>query len=236
MTHASSALPRLVAAFTLLLGVVATTAFVASVATASAGAAAVPAVQDDDDGADDGADDGNGADDGETPAAESNPAAIHAGSCAALDPQPAYPLVEFGLPQTSDEDDDDEASASGATVQGAPTAVAVQTSETEVAVSLDDLLGDAYAIGVWAGSGTTATSVACGEIGGPAAVGTTLVVGLREQNGSGYVGIAVLADEDDDDRVEVTCYLARGLAGTAAQPAPAAPGGDDDGDDDGEED
>jgi hypothetical protein len=70
-------------------------------------------------------------------ASASQPAHIHKGSCENLDPAPAY-----GLPN-----------------------VMSGKSETTVAVSLDQLEQDAYAINVHKSSADLKTYVACGDIG-----------------------------------------------------------------------
>lgn len=55
------------------------------------------------------------------------------------------------------------------------------------------------------------TIIACGSIGGFVSGDddTDLAVGLREQNGSGFAGVALLDDDDDDNELDVDVYIAR---------------------------
>jgi hypothetical protein len=71
------------------------------------------------------------------PPADPQPAHIHKGTCAKLDPTPAFPLEN---------------------VEGG-------SSETDVEVSLEDLQGAAYAVNVHKSEADAGTYVACGEIG-----------------------------------------------------------------------
>jgi plastocyanin len=137
-----------------------------------------------------------------TPAATAaHPSHIHEGTCATLNPNPAYPLNDVA-----------------AVAPDAP-ADAVETATTTVDVSLDDLMASPYAINVHESAENIATYIACGDIAGPVADGT-LLVALREQNGSGYSGIAVLATNAAGG-TDVTVFLAQGESTTAAA-APAA--------------
>jgi plastocyanin len=127
--------------------------------------------------------------------ADAHPAHVHEGSCAELDPSPAYPLT-------------DVAPMEGAT-EGATSALPVAQSATEIEVALDDLLADPYAINVHLSAEESGTYIACGDIGGTLVEtddGRSLAIGLAEQNDSGFAGVAVLA-EDGDDGTTVTIYL-----------------------------
>ena len=148
----------------------------------------------------------------ETPegAVITHPAHVHKGSCAELDPNPAYPLNNVG-PRTDDDGnppDPDE-------IKGSLAANPVEVSETEIEVNLDDILTEAYAINVHLSDQEVTTYIACGDLGGPV-LDDKLYVGLNEQNGSGYHGIAIL--EKDDDNTKVTIYLAQ-----SPEMAPATP-------------
>jgi CHRD domain-containing protein len=68
--------------------------------------------------------------------AEAQPAHIHRGTCAELDPEPAFPLTNV--------------------VNG--------SSETEVQVSLEDLAAESYAVNVHRSEAEAETYVACGDI------------------------------------------------------------------------
>ena len=73
-----------------------------------------------------------------------------------------------------------------------------------------------HAIVVGAGADGEST-IACGEIGGTLTDDGNLVVGLREENGSGLAGIALLAPSVvDPATTDVSVYLASGLAAVEA--------------------
>jgi hypothetical protein len=56
--------------------------------------------------------------------------------------------------------------------------------------------------------------IACGPIGGFfSGDDDTLAVGSREQNVSGFAGVALLDDDDDDNELDVELYIARDVAG-----------------------
>jgi hypothetical protein len=126
-----------------------------------------------------------------TPAADgaaAHPSHIHAGTCAELDPNPAYPLDDV----TQIEDG------------------VVATSTTTVAVSIDDLFAEPYAINVHESAENVANYVACGDIAGPVVDGR-LVIGLHEQNDSGMAGVAVLTSNSAGG-TDVTVYSVSDLA------------------------
>jgi hypothetical protein len=111
---------------------------------------------------------------------------------------------------------------------GATTAVAVETSQTLVDASLDDLLAQPYAINVHESQDTIQNYIACGDLGGemmtgPAiANGGVLAIGLRELNHSGESGIALLCATENNQTM-VWIYLAKGLSGaTGDTGTPAA--------------
>jgi plastocyanin len=98
-------------------------------------------------------------------------------------------------------------------VFGAPTAVLVKESETDVALPLGDILSAPHAINVHESAEAIQNYIACGDIGGRVIDGD-LTIGLRELNDSGHHGVAVLAGADDGTAVKV--YLAE--EGTGAEP------------------
>ena len=112
------------------------------------------------------------------------PAHIHSGSCGEDLGDVVQPLNNL----TPAEGDD----------QGNRDAVAAETSFTSVPLSLDDILADDHAINVHLSTEEIQTYIACGEIGGPVAADGTLAIGLREQNDSGFTGIAFLAPSATD--------------------------------------
>jgi hypothetical protein len=144
------------------------------------------------------------------------PARIYAGRCGALGGEPAFQLIDVGAI---------EGIEAGEAPQGALTAIPAEFSTTVVNAPLADLLGTEHAIDVRVDDADPATSIACGDIGGPVEAGTDgdeLAVGLQERGNSAYSGIAWLQDEDE--RTLVRVFLARGLdSSDVAAPQAAAP-------------
>jgi hypothetical protein len=154
-------------------------------------------------------------DDQETPeAVVTHPAHVHVGSCAELDPNPAYPLDNIGPRLTDDDEMPDPED-----VKGSLTANPVMMSETEIDVNLDDLLETAHAINVHASDQDIATYIACGDIGGPV-LDDELYIGMIQQNDSGVYGIARL-EKEDGDKTKVTVWLVHTLT-APEQGTPAA--------------
>jgi hypothetical protein len=144
-----------------------------------------------------------------------HPAHIHKGSCADLDPNPAFPLDNVGPRLKDDELPPPE------DVKGSMTVAPVEVSETEdVEVKFDDLFTEAYAINLHESDQNVQNYIACGDIGGPV-IDDKVFIGLAEQNGSGYAGIAII-EKDGDDHVKVTIYLTRGLGGAAPVATPTS--------------
>jgi hypothetical protein len=95
---------------------------------------------------------------------------------------------------------------------GALTAIPAEFSTTVVNATLDTLLATEHAIDIRVDANDPATSIACGDIGGPVEAGATgdeLAVGLQERGQSAYSGIAWLQSESD--RTLVRVFMARGL-------------------------
>mgnify|MGYP000571898585 CR=1 FL=1 len=145
------------------------------------------------------------------------PARIYAGRCGQLGAEPAFQLIDIGSLEGVEE---------GETPEGALTAIPAEFSTTVVNTTLDNLVGTDFAIDIRVDDADPATSIACGDIGGPieaGADGNELAVGLQERGQSAYAGIALLQDEGE--RTLVRVFLARGLGGgdtvTVAQAAPA---------------
>ena len=101
---------------------------------------------------------------------------------------------------------------------GAPTAVLVKESETDVPLPLGDILSAPHAINVHESADAIQNYIACGDIGGRVIDGD-LVIGLRELNGSGHHGVAVL--EGDDDGTDVKVYLTEEGSGAETEQAAA---------------
>ncbi len=144
------------------------------------------------------------------------PARIYAGRCGTLGADAAFQLIDVGSVEGAEE---------GETPQGALTAIPAEFSTTVVNAALADLFASEFSIDVRVDDADPATSIACGDIGGPVETGATgaeLAVGLQERGNSAYSGIAWLQDEGE--RTLVRVFLARGLEGgstVAAQPAAA---------------
>lgn len=130
-----------------------------------------------------------------------HPAHIHAGTCEKLDPEVRSPLSDVTTGMTEDAPSGSEAAA--------PVAIGVTTLDA----TLTDILAGQYATDVHESVQSAERSIACGEIGGRL-VGNELAIGLKEQDGSGYVGIAWL--RADGDKTVVTLFLAQGLMSTAS--------------------
>ncbi len=160
-----------------------------------------------------------------TPAAReaaAHPAHIHAGTCDNLDPAPAFPLTNVGKTgmmqgMTGGTPEADAPEMGMSEPMGAESAATVETSYTVVDAPLEEIVEGGHAINLHESAENIETYIACGDVGGRIATGPgmeqggTLVVGLREVNGSGYSGVAVL--EGMGDQTEVILYLAEGLSG-----------------------
>jgi plastocyanin len=119
-----------------------------------------------------------------------HPIHIHSGTCDNLG-DVVFPLTDVKL------------NTAGETF-GSP-AIPVEESETEVAVTLSNLLSTPHAINIHESADAIQNYIACGNIGGRVVDGD-LEIGLREVNGSGHYGVAKL--DGDDDHVDVEIYLA----------------------------
>jgi hypothetical protein len=147
------------------------------------------------------------------------PVTLHSGSCGNLGEavvglrEATYPVGEFA---------------------GQASAVVAETSFTRVDGFVDDLLAAPYAINVAESFDAPDVSIACGDIGGIVDEIGGYVIGLSEQNGSGYRGVAYIAGEADLGRVNISVFLVPGppaavaaeevVAAPAASPPPATPG------------
>lgn len=124
-------------------------------------------------------------------------AAIHPGTCAAPEPEPAHILEAF-----------DRASGPGE-------ADGPLSSFSEVPVRLDGLLASPHAVLVTLG-GDLAATLACGEIEDVSG-GVILAIELVEQNDSGVSGLGLILDDGTVTRVSVILDEAAG-----ASPQPVA--------------
>jgi len=131
-----------------------------------------------------------------------HPAHIHVGTCAELDPNPAFPLNSVSLPVGENNE-----VVTNNDLQGALTNQPVETSESEAAVKFEDLLTTSYAINIHESAQNIQNYIACGDIGGFVVEGK-LSMSLLPQNDSGRTGIAIL--EEDGDNTKVTILLGGG--------------------------
>lgn len=124
----------------------------------------------------------------------SHPAHIHSGSC----PEPGD--VVLPLENLTD------LSATGEVV-GSDAVVATVSSRTVVDAPLSDILATDHAVNVHLSDDDMGTYIACGNIGGVLTPneeeGDGLIVGLAEQNDSGWAGVAWLAEMGDQTEVVV---------------------------------
>jgi hypothetical protein len=114
----------------------------------------------------------------ETTGSTHHPAALHAGTCAALRDVTAV-LADVVEPSSTPQD-----------------VVPAGASVTIIESTLDQLLAAPRAITVSQSHAHPKLAIACGTIGG-APVNANIVVGLAETNDSGYSGIAWLHDNSD---------------------------------------
>jgi hypothetical protein len=132
---------------------------------------------------------------------------VHPGTCTRPAKSPRYDLPDLPL--------------AGPPTEGAAEASPAMVSEGTVDLSVDTLLATPHAINLHLRSVPGGMIVACGEIGGTRQGDGSLATGLREMLGSGYVGIAYLApDPDDNGRTRVTVFLSAHLAEDARVAAP----------------
>lgn len=139
----------------------------------------------------------------EAPAADARPTALYAGACAEETADLGQVVSPLNGPAAPVGD-----------AQGQDGAAPAASSVTAIDLPFDDLLADAHAIAVLAADAEDAPVVACGEIGGTLTANGALVVGLREANGSGVAGVAILAPSALDPATsDVSVFVADDLVG-----------------------
>ena len=122
-------------------------------------------------------------------ASAAHPVHIHNGTCDSLDPAPLHVLSDIVATTES----------TGSTP--------VEISSTTVEATLADIANGEHAINAHESADNIETYIACGEIGALTdGSADQVAIGLRELNGSGYSGIAVL--QAAGDQTDVTIYLA----------------------------
>jgi hypothetical protein len=149
-------------------------------------------------------------------AGEGHPAHIHDGTCANLGGI-AHPLTNFtheGMMSTP-------MAGMESTPMAEPGEEVESQSSTTVEATIDDLLGEDYAINVHESMDKIDVYIACGDIDGTPENGQ-LQIELQEQNNSGVHGMAWLTDNGDGTTtVDVVLLGMHGMMGTPeASPAP----------------
>ncbi len=145
----------------------------------------------------------------EAAAIQGRPVHIHSGTCDELGEVvfPLNPIQE----------------AEGIT-EGNENATRVETSVTTLDVALADLLAEDFAINAHLSEEEIGTYIACGEIGGVPLPDGAIAIGLREQEGSRFAGIAYLAPAVDNvAQTNVSIFVvAEGLTGDGIEGTPEA--------------
>lgn len=155
--------------------------------------------------------------------ATERPAHVHSGTCAELGDvvAPLTSLTLAGGGTGADESVSDDISM----------AIPAEYSFTTVPLSLDEMMAADHAINVHESPENIQTYISCGDIGGTVDANGTLVVGLRELNGSDYAGIAVLSPSTEaEGSTDISVFIAGGLGGDEnttdiIEPAVATPEG-----------
>jgi hypothetical protein len=166
---------------------------------------------------------------GETP----HPAHIHSGTCDTLG-DVVFPLndvsaADVGAAPVASPQTMGTPTAKGTAeigVSGTPVATPsmvegeiVAMSTTDVDASLDDILGAEHAVNVHESADNIQNYIACGDITGETVNGS-LMVELKELNGSGYTGQAILTDNGDGTTTVDVTLVRSGETGTpVASPA-----------------
>ncbi len=141
----------------------------------------------------------------------SHPARLRVGTCAELGDR-AYELRPVGAaPEAS------ESAAPAMVEMGTTGGPLVQQSITTLEASLTDLVEQGLVLVIAESQEQPGNVIACGEVGGQVSMqmagmvmpGDELAIGLREQNGSGFAGIARFTADGLSTSVHV--YLAQGL-------------------------
>ncbi len=160
-----------------------------------------------------------------------HPGHIHTGTCDELG-DVVYPLEDataggmMGTPMAGMMDSMATPGAGMAGMAGMDMSEVVAQSMSTVDVALDDILAAEHAINFHESAENIGTYIACGDVTGTPEDGV-LEIDLDELNGSGYEGMAMLAD-NGDGTTDVTVLLTHtdgmGTMGTPAAGDEAAAG------------
>lgn len=126
---------------------------------------------------------------------EGRPGHIHSGSCG----EGELGDVVQALANLTEPDGESE---------GNEAAAVAESSVTNVPLALEDILAEDHAINLHLSTEEIETYIACGEIGGPIREDGSLTIGLKQQNDSGFTGIAVLAPGEDGESTDVSVFIA----------------------------
>ena len=133
-----------------------------------------------------------------TPVAEETvtprPVHVHTGNCNELG-DVVVPLTDLTAP-------------TGDRVGQRNRATIAETSFTTIPMTFDALISEDHAINAHLSADEIDVYIACGEIGGIIGPDGSLVIGLREQNDSGFTGIAFLSPGADGASTDVSLFLA----------------------------
>lgn len=100
---------------------------------------------------------------------------------------------------------------------GSPDAFGVESSRSMLDMTLSELVATDHVVAVHEAHDQMETIVACGDIGGPMRSATELVLGIGPVAGSGYAGVAIIADAGEGMTV-VDVHITMPVA--AASPSP----------------
>jgi plastocyanin len=154
-----------------------------------------------------------------TPSADSHssqPAHIHAGTCAELG-EVVLPLTDVSPDHLMSEDATPDVAGTPIAGEDMMMDVMTETSITNVDASLDDILAGEHALNIHESMENIGTNIACGDLTGAPDDGE-LTVTVGELNDSGYSGEAVLVD-NRDGTTTVTVTLTSGTAGASSTPS-----------------
>ena len=136
------------------------------------------------------------------------PVTLHAGSCDNLG-EPVADLLEATYPVGE--------------FTGQPSAVVAETSFTRVPRLIGELMAAPHAINVAQSFDAPDVSIACGDIGGIVDEIGGYVIALPQRNGSGLIGVAYLAGEDDLGRTNISVFLVPAPSAPSAMETPSEP-------------
>ena len=129
-------------------------------------------------------------------AVATHPVHVHAGTCAELG-DVVFPLNDLAAPEGE--------------YTGPDSAVAVTLSENVIDIPLQELIDGGHAINVHLSADEIDTYIACGDIGGvittDAGGRQEMMIGLAEQNDSGYAGTVWLGPSADNTQTEISIIL-----------------------------